>query len=352
MKNKLSIGWALVAAVWLAEPRVWAESAIGGTNMSCELLKDDAGKVTVYATAVSAFREAAMIDPAKAIEQTFSESARSKWQMKIDPNMIVQQQTDFFMGGILLSGPVGSKESVVGLYNPWWDALLALKLRGADPSVPTLARPQVTDFLFMSGETFRGETISTNNVSCVTVVPEKDPLSVELWRVTARTRAHFQKIFPLDGKPAWGKLAAVSLKMDWPSELIVLQSRSLLRMQHSLALLKNARDTGIAAFLTRLARHGTTLQMHKYFGKKECRPLVNTFLEVPKVFRTGFIPYGYVPTETGTLYVLVNKETPRLYMTVTLDREIKASTSGMEWFDLSQADELLTAWNGRKDAAK
>lgn len=352
MKSKLSIGLALAAVVSLAEPQVWAGNAIGGTNMSCELLKDDAGKVMVYATAVSAFREAAMINPAKAIEQTFSESARSKWQLKIDPNMIVQQQTDFFMGGILLSGPVGSKESVVGLYNPWWDALLALKLRGVDPNDPSIARPQVIDFLLMSGETFRGEAVSTNAVSCVTVVPEKDPLSVELWRVTARTRARFQEMFPLDGTPSWGKLAAISLKMDWSSELIVLQARSLLRMQHSIALLNNARDTGIAAFLARLARRGTALQMHTYFGKKECRPLVNTFLEVPKIFRSGFIPYGYVPTETGTLYVLVNKETPRLYMTVTLDREIKAATSGMEWFDLSQSDELLAAWNNREGGAK
>ena len=249
----------------------------------------------------------------------------------------------------MLSGSASGRESCVGLYNPWWDAILLLKMAASQTAV---GRAQIADFIFMSGETFRGETVSTNEISCLTVVPEKNPISIELWRVASGTRKRFIELFPLDGDADWRAVSLMALRMDWTKELVIIQARALLRMQHSIGLLKNARDTGIAAFLTRLARNGTRFQLYNYFGKKECHPLLNTFSEIPKEFRRDFIPYGYVPTQGGTLFVLVNKKTPRLYITVTLASDIKADTSGMEWYDLSQADELLGAWNGRKEVGK
>ena len=50
-----------------------------------------------------------------------------------------------------------------------------------------------------------------------------------------------------------------------------------------------------------------------------------------------------------SLYVLVNTKVPRLYVTVSLMKEVTAKTSSMEWYDLLQTDELLSAWNGRKE---
>ena len=47
--------------------------------------------------------------------------------------------------------------------------------------------------------------------------------------------------------------------------------------------------------------------------------------------------------------MLVNTKVPRLYVTVSLMKEITAKTSSMEWYDLLQTDELLSAWNGRKE---
>ena len=52
------------------------------------------------------------------------------------------------------------------------------------------------------------------------------------------------------------------------------------------------------------------------------------------------------------LYVLVNKDAPTLYITVSLMTDVKAETSSMEWYSLTLSDELLAAWNNRKEVAK
>ena len=135
-------------------------------------------------------------------------------------------------------------------------------------------------------------------------------------------------------------------------EMERIQTRSALRLQHSLALLKNARDTGLASFITRIARKGNIYRLYKYFREPNSRVFLKPFSELPEIARKGFTPYCYIPTEKATLYVLVNKDVPTLYVTVTLMKDIKAETSSFEWYYLTQADELLAAWNNRKEVAK
>ena len=351
-----SMSFATAAAL-----SVFALTPAGGdvmspSSVSKELTADAQSRVVTCASIASSFREAAMEEPAAAIDYFMDDKAKSRWNVKIATEMSVQQLTDFFTAASTLSGPADKRAGVVGLYNPWWDALLLLKITSNPGANFDDAPLKISDYVFLSGETFRGEK-ADGVTRCVTVVPEADPLSVELWRVTSGTRRKFAEMFPAEGEvgSAVKRLSEFCLSLDDESkgkEMERIQTRSALRLQHAVSLLKNSRDTGLASFITRLARKGNLYRLYEHFREPNSRPLLKPFSELPETMRKGFTPYCYIPTERATLYVLVNKDMPTLYVTVTLMKDIKAETSSFEWYYLSQADELLAAWNSRKEVAK
>ncbi len=322
-----------------------------GKMMLEKFASTQAERVTVLGGVASAFRESAIENPEGAVRFFFTESASQKWHGLIDADFAQQQQSDFFVGAISLSGSQNAGGGIVGLYNPWWDTILLLKLGATGGDDKVRSAIGVGEFLFVSGETFRGASAAAS-IETQTVVPEKDPLSVELWRVCSSTRHLFETYFPYDSKPSWGKFGESLLSRDMKREMERILTRSVLRLQHSVGLLKNSRAAGIAAVLTRLARNGNLYELYKHFRLKETRPLLQTFAELPEMFRKDFTPYCYIPTKEATLYVLVNKKVPRLYVTVSLLANPTAATSSMEWYDLAQCDELLAAWNNRKEVGK
>lgn len=345
----LALSAALVAMQANGQQVGLDDSAGRGRKMLNTFVTDDAGRLAVLTGVAQAFRDSALENPAQAVRYHFSPDAERKWKMDIASEMIDRQQSDFFTGAIMLPGSQDKGGGIVGLYNPWWDGILLLRLDGNGSADRSEIR--VGEFHFLSGETFRGES-SSDAVKTLTVVPEKDPLSVELWRVTSATRRAFATAFPDAEPPTWRKCASMLMKLDKRREMERIQARSTLRLQHTLGLMKNARDAGIAEVLTRLVRTGNLYELYKHFREKTARPLLQTFAQMPEMFRKDFAVYGYVPAKNGTLFVLVNKKVPRLYATVSLAPNPTALTSSMEWYDLVQCDELLAAWNGRKEASK
>lgn len=356
MKNSRWFRLLAAATVAFASQMACGEPQPSGNNeevkMIAEFMKDAQGRVSVFASQLAAFREQAMVKPQDAVAAYFDEKARRKWSSLIAPEMIDQQITDYFTGAIALSGPQDATSSIMALYNPWWDAIMLFRLDLKDSSPAPALR--VSDFFLLSGETFRGDVASETNgeARVVTVVPESDPLSVEVWRVVSATRRRFVDAFPLDGKVTWGKMAAVLIGMNGKTEFNRIQTRSAVRLRLTLTFLKNVRDVGIATHITRLIRSGSELQLMTYFREPTSRPLTRLFAQLPEIFRKDFTPYGYVPTDKATLYVFVNKKVPRLYVTASLLKDITAKTSCMEWYDLLQADALLSAWNNRKEMSK
>ena len=346
----------LIAAVGAVSSSVFAQQRGDGVvpgKVEKMLTADAQSYVVTCASIASSFRESAMTDPENAVQYFMATNIVSKWRDTLGVDMSVQQLTDFFVGATTLSGPAGRKGGVVGLYNPWWDAILMLNI-DIDSSAGFDDAPlKIGDYAFLSGETFRGEK-DDGMVKCVTVVPEADPFSVELWRVTVGTRKAFETMFPVEDKSSrvWGRLSPMRQSLNKNREMERIQARSALRLQHSVALLKNARDTGLASSITHLARKGNLYRLYTHFREPNSRVLLKSFSELPEVTRKGFIPYCYIPTERATLYVLVNKDIPTLFVTVTLMKDIKAATSSFEWYYLTQADELLAAWNNRKEVAK
>lgn len=353
MKKKLIIlvGFCCALVVLHGQESKTGFTGEMGKTMLKEFAATKEGRVMVLAGVASAFRESAIKDPKNAVEFHFTKEMNGKWLREINLDLPVQQQSDFFTGAILLPGPQNASGGIVGLYNPWWDAILLLRFLSAGGDDAARSAIVVDEYHFLSGETFRGE-MSGEAVKTHTVVPERDPLSVELWRVCAATRKVFQGYFPVEASTTWGQCRDIISSFNNEQEMRRIQVRSVLRLQHMAGLGKNLRDAGFASVLTRLARTGNKYELYKYFRVKETRPLLQTLSELPAALRKDFVPYCYIPTKSATLFVLVNLKMPRLYVTVSLLAEPTADTSSLEWYDLAQCDDLLGAWNNRKEVVK
>ncbi len=368
----------LMMATILASTAVWAQE-------SAQMVETDAAtRTALFAAAASDFRDKASDRPKEAVEAYFVSAnssmqgggelaTRGKWKRDVEIRLLLGKEVlaDFFTGAILLSGPTRtrggatkamSSEGIVGLYNPWWDAMLLLHMATREvhpdfvmPEAPSLSvTPAVVvkDFKFISGETFRGESVEKDAVAIrrTTVIPEDDPISAEVWRVTAATVKQFERVLPLEGKRvSFGGCGAAVMCPDYELESRRLALRAGLRLKLSLALLKNSQAFGIGIHVQKMARNGSLFQLYSYFREPESRKLLSQFSELPSEFRKDFVLYGYVPTKEATLYVLVNKKFSRLYVTATVPTDVPKTPASFEWYDLDKADEMIELWNNRAE---
>ena len=129
--------------------------------------------------------------------------------------------------------------------------------------------------------------------------------------------------------------------MDAEREFRRLAYRSGLRLQQMLAIAKNAEGLAVGRHVAKMAREGSLFQLYTYFREPNSRKLLSSFVKVPEMFRRDFSLYGYVPTQEGTLYVVVNRKFPRFYVTATVPADVPKTPASFEWFDLARAEEML-----------
>lgn len=314
------------------------------------------GRMAFYVKAIADFRTIGMDKPDRAAEMYLSQAAYSKWRVKVARAIEASMMADFFTGAVPMPGPQSPTEGISALYNPWWDAILIFRLKPIEADASALAHVSISDFHFLSGESFRVEPSekSPEDVRYRTVVPEEDPLSVEIWRVMSATRKRFEGIFPVDGAVTYGSFGMMIATLDSSREMERIQVRGGLRMKFALMLVKDRSALGKSAVFANLVRTAGHYQLFTYFQDKDCFGMLRTLSEMPEVFRKDFIPYGYVPTEAGTQYLFVNRKVSRLYATVAVPAGVgKDKPASLEWFDLAQADDLLRTWEAaKKEVAK
>lgn len=310
-----------------------------GVTAVKEIVKTSEGRLLVAAETVGAFRERASEAPQEAIASLFDEGSALKWKTRVTSEFQDIALGDFFLGGILISGPADAQNAIVGIFNPWWDAILLLRGCFCDNGF------RVREFYLLSGETFRGE--KTDRLSAVTVIPEDKPLSFELWRVTAGTKERFQELFPTEGKATWGRLAQAFLSVDPELEFRRIALRSGIRLKQPLAIAKNAKDLAVGRHVAKMARDGNLFQLYSYFKEPNSRKLLAEFVEIPEMFRKDFALYGYVPTKAGVLYLVVNRKYPRFYVTATVPADVPKTPASFEWFDLAKSEEMLAIYAKR-----
>lgn len=309
-----------------------------------ENLSTEDGKMVTYLETLANIRTLGMNKPSKVVDYYFSDEAKVKWNASLfSREFNAQQMADFYTGAIPLPGPQSEVESIAAFYNPWWDALLLVRFKPFEETNERIAHMGVTEFYFMSGETFRGET-NGGDIRYLTVVPEKDPLSVEIWRVLAGTRNKFEEFLPLNGRITFGRLAMKLVSYDEKFELERIQIRAALRLKFAVMLLKNRADLGTSAIMLNLVKNADKYQLFRHFRAKESLKMIETFGEMPDVFRKDFIPYGYLPTAEGVQYLFINRKVSRLYVTISVPKEVPKKPAQFEWYDLALADKFLSTW--------
>ena len=260
---------------------------------------------------------------------------------------------DFFMGANIQLGPSRADGCVCAMYNPWWDAVLLMELEGEPrPGQGFESQARVRRLKLVGGEVFRGEA-AEDRPSVLTVVPGKDPLSVEIWRTEARTLARFRELCPQDGRVRFPRVFGSDAKeLGWEA----VQARSALRVKllGEFAKLDGyGRKPGTsklvlaAARMREALRHSGPQMLRRLFADPAHAFFCDTFAELPDTVRQGFGLYGYVPSKEGTLFIFLNPSMPRVYATVSFPKNRENDRNGppviLEWYDLAQSNELLEA---------
>lgn len=314
-----------------------------------ENLSDKDARMVSYLETIANIRTLGMDKPDKVIGYYFSDEAKVKWRTSLlGKDMNAQQLADFYTGALPLPGPQSQAESISALYNPWWDAMMLFRIKPVEATSDAIAHMAITEFHFLSGETFRGEKAAGKDVKYLTVVPDKDPISVEVWRVLSATRARFEKLMPLSGRVTYGGIAMQLLSYNEAKELERIQVRAALRLKFALMLLQNKTNLGKSAILLNLVKTSGKYQLFRHFRAKESFKMTETFGEMPDIFRKDFIPYGYLPTAEGVQYLFINKKVSRLYVTISVPKDVPKKPAQFEWYDLAQADKFLEAWNAEQ----
>ena len=303
----------------------------------------------LLAARVGAIREAAMKEPSVFAEYLADsgdgERAAAEWAAVAD-EFSATQLRDFFSGAGAMLGTAtirGAKWSgVCALYNPWLDALLALRFDDA---------MRIDRVAMVGGEAFRGEKPASPPATA-TVVPADDPLSVELWRVQSRTAARFSEIFPAGEEVRFDSALASARRRGF--EAVQVRSALHLKLLSEFAKLDDwgrkpgsSKLAAAASKMQTLLRRSKAETLKRRFDDPAHAFFCDTFAELPADTRAGFGLYNYVPSKDGTLFVFLNPALPRLYATVSFPAGRENDPSGppviFEWYDLAQAAQLLEA---------
>ena len=255
-----------------------------------------------------------------------------------------EQLTDFFAGANVLVGPVSRNpqtpawSGVIGLYNPWWDALFVLRMND---------NLRIDRLAFYGGEAFRGEASGRTSATS-TVVPVEEPLSRTLLRAQTKVVARFRELYPGEAAADEVRIPSRGVSRD----LAAVKSRAALRERLMRGVLASGDGgkTGVSAVAAKAQdalRHGDANRLRRFFADPARHAFCDAFAELPADLREGVGLYGCVPAKGGTLFVFLNPAAPRVYATVAFpsgrEKDADAGNVVFEWFDLAQAGEITQA---------
>ena len=334
--------------------------AIGGVMCATITLADDAVRQMTESAAQDLleaayteyhFRQTMMTNSELSVNAFFTVDAANKWRSLKDANFSNEQTRDFFVGAVQLRGPVSNKGSIAGFYNPWWDAILVTENYGEPVEMegqPVTIR-KVTDFVFLSGEQFRGEP--SPEVPSAEAVLSKDhllPMTVAV--LSSKTRKKFDEMY--------GTLSGVPLLAEHPessseTNIRQIQTRSALRLKMASDFIHCAKAHKEAWEIAKVLRDSKRGTFNLLFSSDYAKVMSSFFVKLPKTARTGFEPYCYYPASDGSnvrLYVFVNVNHPRLFALTYLGTGW--GNTVFEWFDLARADEIVKAFKKAEEVRK
>ena len=243
--------------------------------------------------------------------------------------------SDFFNTSIILAGAQREESGITAFYSPWQDAILLVRTEGKE-----IAR-RGAEFLFLTGETFRGETYQELRS---VVTPEQEPLSVALWKAYAGTIARFTELFPVEGVP---DLSALKKKADQGEEFQNIRLRAAARTLLAKKLMTEPYHVALANCLLslRALQNGKEAVLKKLFGPEDPVGVIAGLGKVPEAIRQNIEPVYSLVSAEASLFGFLNPGAPRFVFLVSVDKDNRFT---LEWFDLNESETLLKAWEAAK----
>lgn len=340
----VKVSRVLLAACLLCATKGMAQQPKGQEGMKDAELVRSATKMFVL---VDAFRTQALTNSTLAFSRLGTEACAKKWTAEIVSKTGENREmvfSDFFAGATVLMGALTKERSVVGFYNPWTDALLlgALRMQGE-------GQPALDDFLFVTGESFRGAPLLKGEALLALYKPER-PLMIELATRYAKTSKMFEKCYPLHGE---APLLAPDLKACMhPPELewAYILARQAYRMTMFAALTqKESRPLYLQLGNLLRGLDGDMKTLGSVVSEQQRPAALDAVKQLPLALRKHLAPHYVVQAKDGAVLCLVNPEFPRWVVIANYKGAITAeSKASIEAFDLETSKGLLALLKGGK----
>ena len=283
-----------------------------------------------------------------AVRALFSTAAAGRWKAFTEGGFSSEQVRDFFCGAMRLRGPVDARGAIVGYYNPWWDAIIVCECFGEECASrhKLVFVRKVSDFRFLSGETFRGEAHAAKP-ACPTVFGNERGLAAAIAAATAETQRKFREFYAKAPEP----LLAVHPFGDTRESVAEIRLRSAARLMMAANLAGSAERLREAWRIAELLKNGTSDALDGLFGGG-AKVMSASFAKLPAIARADFQPYGYYAGKDGPgrTYVWINVTHPRLFAIGHLGFGDGKDAFG--WFDLSKAEEIDVQFQKAVSAGK
>jgi hypothetical protein len=340
----LRVGGMIMAASLLCVPSGIAQLAKGGEDMKDAQMVTAATKMMVMA---DLFRTQSMTNSALTVSRMGTEVCAKKWTAEIVSKIGEKREmvfADFFAGAVVYMGALTNEKSVVGFYNPWTDAILlgALQVQGDAPAV-------MEDFIFVTGESFRGAPLQKGEMLLALYRPEK-PLMIELATRVAKTKSLFDKRYPLHGD---APLLVQDLKASMqPQEVewAYILARQSYRMTMFAALTKQENRPlylQMGKLLRSLDNDMTTLD--KTVSTQQRPAALETIKLLPLSLRKNLAPHYIIQAKDGAIIGFVNPEFPRWVIIANLKGAPTSERDAtIEAFDLETSKGLVALLKGGK----
>jgi len=316
----------LGASAWIAA--LFALSMVcGAQEMTSDRTEQEFVKRVLTAAArANVWRLGMAEDVDRTIERSTDPEVLARWKRDVIAGYFEpddrNELRDFFSGAVTLIGPVSAEEAVAGFYNPWSDAVFLCVMADADN------KPKVTDFAFISGEAWRGETITSRD-DMFGWIKRTDPLLLAVSKVYSRTVDLFNERYPNTGAVV---LVVDDVKSNMGTqgeELAPIKVRTLSRMGMIRDMFSEENRPALTVIrnVLWLIAHKDVESTSDYLADDQDAGMVQAIFDLPDFMRKSLAPIFYLAKDGRGVAALVSARMPRWCILLDFDIEGTEITS-------------------------
>lgn len=296
-----------------------------------------------HAVEVNTFRVAALSDTSDAVERWGTPAFQQKWKATTKQFFTNKggdfELKDFLAGAIGYGGCIHEDGAIIGLYNIWSDGALVVETSAVS------GRVQLKDFLFVSGQTLRGETPSDMtelfDLYTSTKAAKIERFLADRYR---RTTKAFESFYPPHGKTEVLPEALSKVIAEQDKELSAIKLRTMFRrtqMFVGMTKVPGKNDMPMVKTVQTAVRAGAVAGIKDQMISKQDPRVTALIDKMPSTLRARVAPMYHRRIKNGAIVVLVNAETPRwIYPVYLFDKKDGTQDFAMRIFDLNVSDKL------------